>query len=89
MGIEKEQPNEHPLAKWRIQAIFSEEKFISKAQAQRSSEEAFSLEVRMEVLIEFLSKGVSRSSSLFKVHNGGTREISYQWSIEAETAFQK
>ncbi|PWA72764.1 reverse transcriptase domain-containing protein [Artemisia annua] len=63
---------------------------ISKeVQAQRSSEGAHSLEVRLEALREFLSKGVSRSSSLFKAHNMGISEISYRWSMEAEAAFQR
>lgn len=43
----------------------------------------------LKALIGFLLKGASRSSSHFKVHNEGTREVSYQWSIDVETSFQK
>ncbi|PWA98691.1 hypothetical protein CTI12_AA012190 [Artemisia annua] len=81
--------NEHPLAKRGIQANLTEEKITSKVQTQRSPGRAHSLEDRLETLREFLTKGVGRSSSFFKARNKGINEISYQWSMEAEAAFQR
>ncbi|PWA51038.1 hypothetical protein CTI12_AA468160 [Artemisia annua] len=47
------------------------------------------LKEKLETLKAFLSKGVNRSSSLYKVRNEVTNSISYQWNKEAETSFQR
>ena len=44
-----------------MKANLTEEKAITSVQAQKSSEELHGLEVRLEALRKFLSKGVSRS----------------------------
>ncbi|PWA42683.1 reverse transcriptase domain-containing protein [Artemisia annua] len=81
--------NEYQLTRRETKANVTKEKAISKVQAQKSSEEPHSLEVRLEAVKEFLSKGVGRSSSLFKAQKGETNEITYLWSMEAEEAFQR
>ncbi|PWA89754.1 reverse transcriptase domain-containing protein [Artemisia annua] len=47
------------------------------------------LKEKLETLKAFLSKGVNRSSSLYKVRNEIINNISYQWNKEAETSFQR
>ncbi|PWA65461.1 hypothetical protein CTI12_AA329100 [Artemisia annua] len=48
-----------------------------------------SLKDKLEILKAFLSKGVNRSSSVYKVRNEVINNISYQWYKEAETSFQR
>ncbi|PWA83713.1 reverse transcriptase domain-containing protein [Artemisia annua] len=47
------------------------------------------LKEKLETLKAFLSKGVNRSSSLYKVRNEIINNVSYQWNKEAETSFQR
>ncbi|PWA75924.1 reverse transcriptase domain-containing protein [Artemisia annua] len=47
------------------------------------------LKDKLEILKAFLSKGVNRSSSVYKVRNEFINNISYQWNKEAETSFQR
>ncbi|PWA62248.1 reverse transcriptase domain-containing protein [Artemisia annua] len=54
-------------------------------QTQRMQGRIQDLKETLGTLKAFLSKGVNRSSSLYKVRNN----ISYQWNKEAETSFQR
>ncbi|PWA22622.1 reverse transcriptase domain-containing protein [Artemisia annua] len=47
------------------------------------------LKEKLETLKAFLSKGVNRSSSIYKVRNEVINNISYQRNKEAETSFQR
>ncbi|PWA59482.1 reverse transcriptase domain-containing protein [Artemisia annua] len=47
------------------------------------------LKEKLETLKAFLSKGVNRSSSVYKVRNEVINNISYQWNKKAETSFQR
>ncbi|PWA48262.1 hypothetical protein CTI12_AA491560 [Artemisia annua] len=62
---------------------------LTAKQAQNGSEGAYSLEVRLEALIKFLSKGAYGPSSFFKNYITGTCKTTFRWSKEAETAFQR
>ncbi|PWA69010.1 zinc finger, CCHC-type [Artemisia annua] len=67
----------------------SKERTSPMAQTQRSPRRSHDLKDKLETLKAFLSKGVNRSSSLSKVRNEVINDISYQWNIEAEIAFQR
>ena len=88
-GIGKEAPNERPFVKRRIQANPNKEGIPPKAQTQRPQGRIHDLKDKLETLKAFLSKGVNRSSSLYKVRNEVIGNISYQWNREAETSFQR
>ncbi|PWA43004.1 reverse transcriptase domain-containing protein [Artemisia annua] len=60
-----------------------------KAQTQRPQGSIHDLKDKLETLKAFLSKGVNRSSSLYKVRNEVIGNISYQWNREAKTSFQR
>ncbi|PWA57172.1 reverse transcriptase domain-containing protein [Artemisia annua] len=62
---------------------------VTAKQAQNGSEGAYSLEVRLEALIKFLSKGAYGPSSFFKNYIMGNCKTTFRWSKEAEAAFQR
>ncbi|PWA34155.1 reverse transcriptase domain-containing protein [Artemisia annua] len=85
-GIEKERSNEHLPAGRRIRA---KERITSKVHTERSPGKTHGLKDKLEALREFLSKGVNKPPSPFKARNEGINEISHQWSMEAETSYQR
>ncbi|PWA99387.1 reverse transcriptase domain, Ribonuclease H-like domain protein [Artemisia annua] len=58
-------------------------------QTQKTQGRIQNLKEKLETLKAFLSKGVNRSSSVYKVRNEVINNISYQWNKEAETSFQR
>ncbi|PWA45116.1 reverse transcriptase domain-containing protein [Artemisia annua] len=58
-------------------------------QTQKTQGRIQNLKEKLETLKAFLSKGVNRSSSVYKVRNEVLNNISYQWNKEAETSFQR
>ena len=85
-GIEKEESNEHPFVKQTIKTKPTNEETSSELQTRRGTQD---LRSNLETLKAFLSKGVNRSSSTYKVRNEVINDLSYQWNKEAETSFQR
>ncbi|PWA91624.1 reverse transcriptase domain, Ribonuclease H-like domain protein [Artemisia annua] len=73
----------------RIQVNPNQGRIPSKAQTQKPQGRTHGLKEKLETLKAFLSKGVNRSSSLYKIHNEVIGSVSYQWNGEAETSFQR
>jgi hypothetical protein len=85
-GIEKEESNEHPFVKQTIKTKATNEETPSELQTRRGTQD---LRSNLETLKAFLSKGVNRSSPMYKVRNEVISDLSYQWNKEAETSFQR
>lgn len=88
-GIEKEGSNERPFVRQMIKTNPINEETSSELQTRRMQGRTQNLKDDMETLKAFLSKGVNRSSSLYKVRNEVISNLSYQWNKEAETSFQR
>ena len=86
-GIEKEGSNERQFVRQMIGTNPINEETSSKMQTWRTQGRTRSLQNDLETLKAFLSKGVNRSSSLYKVRNEVISDLSYPWNKEAETSF--
>ncbi|PWA74771.1 NADH dehydrogenase subunit 4, mitochondrion [Artemisia annua] len=78
-----------PFVKQRIQTSPNNEETSPEMQTRKTQGRIQNLKEKLETLKAFLSKGVNRSSSVYKVRNEVINNISYQWNKEAETSFQR
>lgn len=88
-GIEMEESNEHMFVRQTVKTNPINKETSSELQTQRIQRRKQNLKINLEILKAFLSKGVNRSSPLYKVRNEVIDNLSYQWNKEAEASFQR
>jgi hypothetical protein len=88
-GVEEGNFLRHLITKQGIKANPSKVKAIADLQAPKSQKEVQSLNGKLASLSRFLSKSADRSLLFFKTLKGCMDKKTFQWSVEAEAAFQK
>ncbi|PWA78384.1 reverse transcriptase domain-containing protein [Artemisia annua] len=88
-GVEEGQFLGHLITKQGIKANPSKVKAITDLQAPKTLKEVQSLNGKLAALSRFLSKGADRSLPFFETFKGCMDKKTFQWSEEAEAAFQK
>lgn len=88
-GVKEGQFLGHLITKQGIKANPSKVKAITDLQAPKTLKDVQSLNGKLASLSRFLSKGVDWPLPFFKTLKGCMGKKIFQWSIEAEAAFQK